>query len=268
MKKVYGLNPDRIKNLYWDKEYNVEEIAKKLNISVWSLYNFMCRNNISRRSRSEVNYVVNKDKPQFKIISDLSIKEEKLKIAGIMLYWAEGTLKEGIVDFANSNPEMVKIFLKFLRDICGIKEERLRVYLYSYTYHDIDAVKLYWHKITRIPLSQFTKPYIRIGNTNSSQRKLPYGLVHIRYNDKRLLELIKNWINEYIEWAGGGVANRTRLSNGSVLLKSKMEKRVNSGKPFRGNPEPSSPKFYGEKVQRLSAHHLQLKPACRQVRPR
>ena len=72
-------------------------------------------------------------------------------------------------------------------------------------------MKGYWHRITHIPVEQFTKPYIRKGNLNLSQRKLPYGLIHIRYNDKRLLELIKNWIDEYTKWAGGGVANRTRL---------------------------------------------------------
>jgi hypothetical protein len=43
-----------------------------------------------------------------------------------------------------------------------------------------------------------------------------YGLIHIRYNDKKLLEKIRSWIENYIEStsmlrAGGGAANRTRL---------------------------------------------------------
>ncbi|MBU4346591.1 MAG: hypothetical protein KKH29_04610 [Candidatus Omnitrophica bacterium] len=201
----------QIETFYKDNKYTVEEVAKKLNVSFWTVYNLMKRYNINRRDRSEAGYNYYKIKPQFEIKSNLSIIEEKLKIAGIMLYWAEGTLIGSTVDFANSNPKIIKIFLKFLREVCGICEERLKIYLYGYSFQDIEESKAYWHNITKVPLCQFTKPYIREGNSNLSNRKLPYGLIHVRYNDKRLLELIKNWIDEYINWAGGGVANRTRL---------------------------------------------------------
>jgi len=206
------LNINRIKSLYWKEECNIREIADKLGVSFWSLYNFMNKNNIARRSPSETNYlVVNRIKPQFEIRKSLSITKQKLKIAGIMLYWAEGTLKGNTVDFANSNPEMIQVFLKFLREICGINEERLRIYLYTHSYDNLEELKTYWQKITKVSLAQFTKPYIRRGNPNLSNRKLPYGLIHVRYNDKRLLKIITNWINEYIDWAGTQVAKGGRL---------------------------------------------------------
>ncbi|MFH1771254.1 MAG: hypothetical protein ABH872_00360 [Candidatus Omnitrophota bacterium] len=207
----YNLDYNKVKNLYWNKEHTIKDIAEKLNVSIWSLYGFMNRNNIPRRSSSEVNYIVNKGKPQFEVKKHLNHQEQILKIAGIMLYWAEGTLKGTFVDFANSNPKIMCIFLNFLRDICGVKEQRLRVYLYAYSYQNIDALKRYWSKVTNIPVNQFTKPYIREGNLNISKRKLPFGLIHVRYNDKRLLELISSWIEEYANRVGGGVANRTRL---------------------------------------------------------
>src|SRR3989338_6997162 len=109
-----------------------------MGVSFWSLYGFMNRNNISRRDLSEANYVTNKHKPQFKIKESLTIQEERLKVAGSMLYWAEGTLKRQTVDFANSNPDMIRIFLRFMRDICGINESRLRIYLYAYSHHTIE----------------------------------------------------------------------------------------------------------------------------------
>ena len=206
------LNRDIVKTLYWDKNYNIQEISKKIGVPFWSLYNFMNKNNIYRRKTVEVNYLVNSYKPKFEIKKNLDVYEEKLKIAGIMLYWAEGTLRGNTVDFANSNPKMITVFLRFLRNICGVSEERLRIYLYAYSYQDIKTLKLYWHKVTKIPLTQFTKPYIRIGNQNLSGRKLLYGLVHIRYNDKQLLNLIKNWIDEVcIDWAGTQVVKGDRL---------------------------------------------------------
>jgi hypothetical protein len=159
----------------------------------------MDKNDIPRRSYSEANYLVNKDKPRFQIKDVLSSEDASLKIAGIMLYWAEGTLKGSTVDFANSDPRMVRVFLKFLREICGVNEDRLRLYLYTYSYLNLNKTKEFWHTVTGIPLSQFTKPYIRNGHLNISKRKLEHGLVHIRYNDKRLLDTIGGWVKEYAE---------------------------------------------------------------------
>ena len=200
---ISSLNPRVIRKLYTDEKYTVKEISDKLDVSFWQVYSLMDKYNIARRNRVFAGFVANKNKPQFQIKSSLTLKDNYLKIAGVMLYWAEGTFLGNTVDFANSNPEMIKIFLRFMREICGVKEERLRLYLYFYTYQDIDKLKQYWHKVTGIPINQFTKPFIRRGNLNLSKRKLPYGLVHIRYNDKRLLLNIKSWLDEYIlKWAG------------------------------------------------------------------
>jgi len=131
------LSINRIKNLYHDRQLNVEQTAKKLGASFWSTYDFMNKNHIARRLPTEVNYVTSKNKPEFKIRQNLDDRKQKLQIAGIMLYWAEGTFRGNTVDFVNSNPTMVKIFLKFLRKICGVDKKRLRLYLYTYSYLDL-----------------------------------------------------------------------------------------------------------------------------------
>jgi hypothetical protein len=189
-----------IKNLYLDEKHTVKQIADELGISFWKVYGLMQRNNIPRRRSSEANYLhYDKCKARFFIKKNIEIKDEYLKIAGIMLYWAEGTKLRDVVDFANSDPRMIKIFLKFLREICGIAESRLRIYLYAFSDQNVEELKEYWSKLTQVPLSQFTKPYIRKVNPDLKDRRMPYGLVHVRYNDKRLLERIKAWQKDYIE---------------------------------------------------------------------
>ena len=142
-------------------------------------------------------------------------EDEKLKIAGIMLYWAEGAQTGTVVDFTNSKPEVIQIFLKFLRRICGVGESRLRVYLYHHgNAEEAEASKQFWHHLTGIPLEQFSRPYLAKKNLRRSQRVMPQGLVHIRYSDKRLLQLIQSWIREYIQnelRAGTQAANGARL---------------------------------------------------------
>ncbi|MBU4487571.1 MAG: hypothetical protein KKI13_00675, partial [Candidatus Omnitrophica bacterium] len=65
------LDVNKIKNLYWEKECTAKIIAKELGVSLWSLYDFMERNGISRRSYSEANYMANRHKPVFQIKQNL-----------------------------------------------------------------------------------------------------------------------------------------------------------------------------------------------------
>jgi len=225
-----NLNIIKVKDLYWDKHFTVEETARQIGVSFWTLNRFMNKYGIRRRTPADAAYLSYADKPVFQIRQNLSGEEQKLKIAGTMLYWAEGTFTGNAVDFANSNPEMIKIFLRFLRDICGIREQRLRVYLYAYQYQNISYLKKYWSKTTRISIGQFTKPYVRAGNKNLSKRKLLYGLVHIRYNDKKLLQLIKSWVDKYVfDWAGTQAAKGDRL----CLTQRPAERRDGKAGEFR-----------------------------------
>lgn len=200
------LSVDLIRELYYRKKLSAFEIGEIIDRNESTIYKFMIRRNLSRRTFEQANEIKFDKKPlTFSLKQSLSSEEEKLKVAGIMLYWAEGakisltTAGSKIVDFANSSPKMIEIFLRFLREICGIDEERLKVYLYCYADQNVDKLKLYWSKITRIPLSRFTKPYVRKDFKPEKRGKMKYGLVHIRYGDKKLLLQIEKWIKEYLE---------------------------------------------------------------------
>ena len=117
----------------------------------------------------------------------LNTNEEKLKIGGLMLYWGEGSKKsDNGIDFANSDPIMISYFLKFFRTIYNPTEKRLRALLYTYHDNNIPEQIKYWSNITKIPVSQFSKPYTR-STSQQKHDKMPHGLVHVRYYDKRLL---------------------------------------------------------------------------------
>jgi hypothetical protein len=69
--------------------------------------------------------------------------------------------------------------------------------LYCYENHDVEALQKYWSNITGIPLKQFTKPFVRKDFNLKKLNKMPYGMIHVRYADKKLLDLIRSWIEEY-----------------------------------------------------------------------
>ncbi|MBL7155513.1 MAG: hypothetical protein ISS90_00020 [Candidatus Omnitrophica bacterium] len=191
---------EKIKTLYLNDKCTVKEVADELGLSFWKVYNMMRVNNIHRRGPSETNYLqYDRYKPRFVIKEDCDPKNKYLKVAGLMLYWAEGAKGGDTVDFANSDSGMIKIFLRFLREVCGIAESRLRIYLYAFSDQNIDGLKRYWSEATGIPLQQFTKPYVKNMDNALKDRRMPHGMIHVRYHDKRLLKHIKHWISEYAE---------------------------------------------------------------------
>lgn len=101
-----------------------------------------------------------------------------------------------MIDFANSDPNMVSLFLSFLREAYRIDEKKLRVYLYCYKDQKTNYLIKYWSRITKVPIKNFPKPYVR-DDFKQHGRKMQYGLVHIRYGDKKLLLEIMKSIEYY-----------------------------------------------------------------------
>ncbi len=190
----------KIEKFYFENCLSAKEIALKLGFSIDAVYYFMRKHEMKRRDLREVNKIrfLNKE-PSFVLNNIKNDEKKELKTIGVMLYWAEGSKWEGetIVDFANSDKDMVVLFLSFLREVCGVKESKLRAFCYLYANQNASECINYWSRVTKIPKLQFTKPYIRLDYNSTKKHKMPYGLIHIRYADKKLLLLIKNWIEEY-----------------------------------------------------------------------
>lgn len=199
MQKISDRDKQKIITLY-HSGLGAKEIGEKIDCSIHAVYYFMRKHNIKRRSNTASARVrFDQKPPSFFIPTELSATQERLKLLGTTLYWAEGykTEKSAGIDFANSDVSMTLIFLQFLRAVCHVNESRLRVLLYSHDIEKIDQQISYWSKLLRIPKSQFTKPYIAQSSGGLEKKsKMPYGLVHLRYADKKLLWQVLQWIEE------------------------------------------------------------------------
>ena len=88
------------------------------------------------------------------------LTKNEFKLAGLMLYWAEGA-KSRFIDVANSDPLLIKFMTDWLRIICKVPEEKFRASLHLHSGQNERKIKEYWSKITAIPISQFGKSYIK-----------------------------------------------------------------------------------------------------------
>ena len=197
MEKISEKQLEEIKKLYYTDYLCMREIAEKFGLSINTVVYFMRKNNLSRRSFSELNRHRFENKaPSYRAVELKSNRLKELKAIGVMLYWGEGykSDKGSMVDFANSDPDMIIIFMGFLRDIYKVDESRLRILLYCYSNQDRESLINFWSKLTKIPSNQFSKPYVR-KDFNNKRREMKYGLIHIRYGDKKLFLEIKKAIN-------------------------------------------------------------------------
>lgn len=193
--KIASAFDEQVKTLYLN-ELSAPQISKRLNVSLKRIYNSLKRQKIPRRTPVFQNKITFKNKPlSFRFKTDLSVKEGNLLIAALMLYMGEGTKNGPTVDFVNSDIRILRVFIKFLREICVVDERKIRIYLYCFSDQNPQELIDFWSEQLSVDQSQFTKPYIRTCYGKNT-RRMSHGVVHIRYNDKRLLEKILNLCEE------------------------------------------------------------------------
>lgn len=96
----------------------------------------------------------NEGESEFK---SLNVKE--IDIAGLCLYWSEGSKKNRRVELCNSDSNLIKGFIKWLNICYQIPLSEFHCYVGINEAHKEreKKVKKYWHNITGIPYSNFTK---------------------------------------------------------------------------------------------------------------
>ena len=114
----------------------------------------------------------------------LNLQSREFLIAGIALYWSEGSKKDRRVEFCNSDPRMIKFFIHWLHDCFNVKSEDLRGYIGINEVHlkREGIVKQYWSELTGIPLSQFRKTYFKRAANKKVYENFNehYGTLNIR----------------------------------------------------------------------------------------
>lgn len=124
-----------------------------------------------------------------------------LFLAGLMLYWAEGDKSETQerVKFTNSDPKMIKIIMRWFREICQVPKSKFRVCVYIHSLHSRKDIEKYWSEIAGIPLSQFHKTQIKQTSLKQRRNVLYEGTCAITVSNKNLFRKIKGWKLGFIE---------------------------------------------------------------------
>jgi len=120
--------------------------------------------------------------------------DDPLFLAGVMLYWAEGTKRSNeTVKLTNSDPEMIKLMMRWFRSICKVPERKFRIALSIHTLHNRPNVEKYWSDITKVPLKQFYKIQVKTTSFLSKRNPLYNGTCTITICNRDLFRRIEGW---------------------------------------------------------------------------
>ena len=134
------------------------------------------------------------------------LSRRELLLIGASLYWAEGSKAKAWrpsvgVQFSNSDPYMVAVFIRWLQEICGIMIGDIRFSLYIHKNHAsrLEEVKRFWITHTGMPEEQLTYVYFKKHNPKTKRRKIDnttyYGLIALRVpRSTNLNRRIEGWV--------------------------------------------------------------------------
>ncbi len=199
------------------KSYN--EISKKLGISKSTLHIWFRNNQWSEEIKKNLtNKARILAKPKLKLMALANKKKweeihlqhqneakkefpllivNPLFVAGLMLYWGEGdkVLKNCLVRLSNSDPELIRVFYLFLKDVILIPKEKIFVKLILYPDLEDKIHRKSWSNKLNIPLSQFKRSVVILGRHPT--RRLSFGICSIEVSSRKVKEKIITWLDLY-----------------------------------------------------------------------
>ncbi len=123
----------------------------------------------------------------------LPLSNRELFIAGLLLYWGEGTkCRQDGLSVSNSDPSVIRFFIYWLKKSLAIPKKKIRILLHLYNDMNINNELNYWSKILKIPLRQFNRSYIKKTPSTRINHKggFGHGTCNARINSVPLAEKI------------------------------------------------------------------------------
>lgn len=150
---------------------------------------------IKRRARKEIKKISKRD----------------LWMIGIALYWGEGhkeRLRGTVVRLGNSDPALMRVFLKWLKDICKISKEDIYfwIYLHKTAKNRLGEVQRYWSRVTGFPIDNFQRIIWKKNKIKTNRKNIGkdyYGLVSVSVRGStNLNRRIQGWIEGVSKYCG------------------------------------------------------------------
>jgi hypothetical protein len=137
---------------------------------------------------------------------------DRLHLAGCMLFWGEADKHRNSVRIANSDPDLLRVFVTFLRRCYDADVSRIGISCNLFADHVARQreIEAFWLRTLGLPSSCLRKSIVNVYSKYSQKKrrnKLRYGTCKVSYNDTAVVQSIYGAIQEYAgfdrpEWLG------------------------------------------------------------------
>ncbi len=113
-----------------------------------------------------------------------------------MLYWAEGAKHRNRVVFVNSDANMMRMFIRFLREEFNIASSEFSLQIHCHNVEDIPRIEQYWLDILSLSVSCLQKTQVKKGS-DSRRNILENGVCSLNLGNTKVAMHIFGAIQEY-----------------------------------------------------------------------
>jgi hypothetical protein len=191
----------KLLRLYESEGKSMQETAKILGCSLHSVQYWLQKYKIKSRSRSEALYLkYNPSGDPFKLKAQFNRKDLILLGFGLGLWWGEGSkLHHGTIRLGNTDVRLIKKFVSFLVEICGVSPLKIRYGLQLFT--DINPIeaKRYWmDNLQMLPEQFFPKIVVTpSGKLGTYRKKSLYGVLTVYCANIKLRKILDQLMEKY-----------------------------------------------------------------------
>jgi hypothetical protein len=132
---------------------------------------------------------------------DLARCTTRLHLAGCMLHWAEGSKKRNRVTLTNSDPDLVALFVRFLRECYDVPPDKIALSVNCHLNNGLELAEIeaWWLTRLGLPTASLRKATVnRVSRASRWRRNvLVYGTVSVTVNSTAIVQSIYGAIQEY-----------------------------------------------------------------------
>jgi len=184
IKKILGVSKSTLSD--WLRDYPLSE-QRIRELRDWNEQRIeRCRETKRKKKEKRLNEFYQKQK---RVIFPLSKRE--LYLAGLFLYWGEGSKSQPTnLSISNSDPSIINFFIYWLSKSLSVPKKKMRVYLQLYSDMDIEKEIKFWSEALKIPLRQFSRPYVKKSSSERINHKggFGHGTCQLRISSARIAE--------------------------------------------------------------------------------
>ncbi len=186
---------DTLLALYQGRHLSMAETAHTLGTTHATVLYWLKRYGIARRSWSESTYVkLHPDGDPFQITSRLTRTQQELTAAALALHWAEGSKKRDRVQIGNLDAEVLQLFAQFLRQIGGVEEDKLKVYVRVNQPFPLGRARRYWARKLALPARQVRVYRHTDSRSEPTRQTSAYGVATLEFHNVKF----RRWLDEQL----------------------------------------------------------------------